>query len=71
MAVLHDNTRSIQSLLADITALPKDTSKEAYENGYASGKQDGYNEGLAARTYEVWTITLVDGSTVEKEVALL
>jgi len=41
------------------------------QKGYASGKQDGYNEGLAARNYETWTITLVDGSTVEKEVALL
>ena len=41
------------------------------EAGYAEGKTEGYAEGLAARTYEVWTITLADGTVVEKEMALL
>ena len=31
----------------------------------------GYEDGLAARTFEIWTITLADGSIIEKEVALL
>ena len=31
----------------------------------------GYEDGLQARTYENWSITLVDGEIVEKEVALL
>lgn len=35
------------------------------------GYELGYADGLAARTYETWTITLTDGSVVEKEVALL
>lgn len=42
-----------------------------FAEGYAQGKSDGYSEGLAARTYEIWTITLVDGSVIDKEVALL
>lgn len=67
MAVLHNNTRRIQSLLNDINNLPKDQSEEAYE----LGRSEGYAEGLAARTCEVWTITLVDGTVIEKEVALL
>ena len=44
---------------------------EGVEKGYADGYREGYDEGLATRTYETWTITLVDGSVVEKEVALL
>ena len=71
MAALKDNTARIQNLLAEITELPKDRANEAYEEGYTEGRTDGYADGLAARTYEVWTITLVDGSVVEKEVALL
>ena len=42
-----------------------------YEQGYNKGEQDGYNDGLAHRQYEIWTITLTDGTVVEKEVALL
>ena len=38
-----------------------------YEDGYSKGKDDG----LAQRQYETWTLTLADGSTVEKEIALL
>ena len=41
------------------------------ESGYVKGREKGYNEGLSARTYETWTITLVDETIVEKEVALL
>ena len=48
---------------------------DGYDAGYLEGKangyDDGYDEGLATRTYETWTITLVDGNIVEKEVALL
>ena len=39
--------------------------------GYERGHADGVAEGLAARTYETWTITMVDGSVIEKDVALL
>lgn len=39
--------------------------------GYTDGHAVGYAEGLAARKYETWTITLVDGTVIEKEVALL
>lgn len=35
------------------------------------GYEKGYEAGLAERTYEIWTITLADGSAVEKKVALL
>ena len=35
------------------------------------GYERGYAAGLAKREYEVWTITLTDGSIIEKEVALL
>lgn len=49
--------------------------ERGYEAGYVKGNADGYTkghtDGLATRTYETWTITLVDGTIVEKEVALL
>lgn len=35
------------------------------------GYESGYADGLAARTHETWTMTLVDGTVVEKDVALL
>lgn len=50
--------------------VPSDYSK-GYNDGYEVGKSDGYNEGLAQRQYETWTLTLEDGSTIEKEIALL
>lgn len=45
----------------------QDLTDGGYERGYA----EGYADGLSKRTYEVWTITLTDGTIVEKEVALL
>ena len=49
--------------------------ESGYEQGFETGSNDGYskgyNEGLKQRTYEIWTITLKDGSVIEKEVALL
>ena len=49
--------------------------ERGYDEGYTKGETDGHNkgytDGLAQRQYEVWTITLTDGSIVEKEVALL
>lgn len=45
--------------------------KAGYATGEAAGHKAGYSEGLAARSYETWTITLTDGSVVGKEVALL
>lgn len=71
MAVLYDNTSRIQGLLNDINRLPVDGSDEAYERGISEGYAKGHADGLAARTYETWTITLEDGTVVEKEVALL
>ena len=44
---------------------------DGYTKGHTDGVRKGYADGLAARTYETWTITLVDGTTAEKEVALL
>lgn len=44
---------------------------EGYTQGNANGYANGYAEGLADRKYEVWTITLTDGTVIEKEVALL
>ncbi len=44
---------------------------DGHSTGLAEGYANGYAEGLAARTYEVWTITLADGNVIEKEVALL
>lgn len=41
--------------------------QEIYNRGYNAGKEDGLNE----RKYETWTMTLSDGSTVNKEIALL
>ena len=35
------------------------------------GYERGYAEGMAARTHETWTLTLIDGTVVEKDVALL
>ena len=45
--------------------------EKGYAIGYEQGERAGYTEGLAARKHETWTITLTDGSVVEKEVALL
>ena len=42
-----------------------------YSKGHTDGEQEGYINGLAERKYETWTITLVDGSVVEKKVALI
>lgn len=42
-----------------------------YGEGHASGYEEGYDNGKAERTYEIWTITLTDGTVIEKEVALL
>lgn len=54
-------------------------SDGGYERGYAAGYEvgntegytKGHTDGLAERKYETWTITLADGNTVEKDVALL
>ena len=49
--------------------------QKGVEAGKAEGLEEGYNkgyvDGLAQRTYEIWTMTLSDGTTVHKEVALL
>ena len=41
------------------------------DGGYERGYSEGFANGLAERTYETWTITLTDGSIIEKEIALL
>lgn len=51
-----------QELLVDMGEV-YNVSDGGYERGYA--------EGLAKREYETWTITYTDGTTEEKEVALL
>ena len=49
--------------------------QKGVEAGKAEGLEEGYDkgyvDGLAQRQYETWTMTLDDGSTVEKEIALL
>ena len=49
--------------------------EKGYTAGYTQGEVDGYakghSDGLTERQYEVWTITLVDGTIVEKDVALV
>lgn len=49
----------------------QDLTDGGYERGYTVGYNTGYADGLAKRTYETWTITLADGSIIEKEIALL
>lgn len=49
----------------------KDGNAEGYEKGHTDGHTEGYAAGLAAREFETWTITLVDGSVIEKDVALV
>ena len=44
---------------------------EGYADGHSDGYKEGHDDGLAERTYETWTITLDDGTVIEKEVALL
>lgn len=44
---------------------------KGHTDGVSEGYADGYSKGLAERTYEAWTITYVDGTVEEKEVALL
>ena len=44
---------------------------EGKNAGLSEGYEVGYAEGLAQRKYETWTLTLADGTTVEKEIALL
>lgn len=44
---------------------------KGHNEGEVEGYKEGYDAGLAARTYETWTITYVDGTVEEKDVALL
>lgn len=44
---------------------------KGFSEGYGEGFRKGKEEGLAQRQYETWTMTLADGSTVTKEIALL
>lgn len=67
MPTLTDNTNRIRTLIGGISGLPNDR----YDEGYSDGYTKGHTDGMAERQHEVWTITLVDGTVVEKEVALL
>lgn len=51
--------------------LTNEVSDGGFERGYAAGYEKGNVDGLAARTYETWKITLADGSVIEKDAALL
>ena len=60
----NDEIATQDDLIQQIqTALIGKVANDRYDEGYA--------DGLAARTYETWTITYVDGTIEEKEVALL
>lgn len=48
-----------------------EVSDGGYDRGYAAGYEKGEQDGLSARQHETWTITLVDGTVIEKDVALL
>lgn len=63
----HENELSFKLGFGEVVNI----SDGGYEKGYAEGHEAGYTEGLNARSYEVWTITLTDGTIIEKEVALL
>lgn len=52
-----------QQVIATDFGTVNNVSDDSYKRGYA--------EGLASRTYETWTLTLADGSVIEKEVAML
>lgn len=58
------------SIARNLALLKKDID-DVYKAGKAEGHTEGYNDGLAARTYETWEITLADGTVIEKEVPLL
>jgi len=61
--IIKANTAELRSLFEGISNLPKDR----YDEGYS----EGYDKGLSERQSEIWTVTLADGTVVEKEVALL
>lgn len=63
---IQEHNQKIQNCIELAENLPT-----VNENDYEEGYQKGYEEGLAKRTYETWTLTLADGSVIEKEVALL
>ena len=68
-------TAKFKELKMPLSGVFEEGYERGYDEGYEVGNTEGYTkghaEGLAARTYEVWTITLADGTIVEKEVALL
>lgn len=69
--VFEEVKTSFDADFSELYQISNDRYEEGYNDGVKQGYSDGYDKGLAARTYDTWTITLVDGSVVEKEVALL
>ena len=69
--IFEELNTSFDADFSELYQLSNDRYEEGYDDGIKQGYSDGYDKGLAARTHETWTITLVDGSVVEKEVALL
>ena len=73
--VFHENEKSFEAAFGEVHNVSDGGFDRGYAAGYKKGEDDGlekgYADGLAARRYEVWTITLADGSIVEKEVPLL
>ena len=85
--VFSESDQSFNCNFGEVTNLSDGGFEKGYEDGYSKGYEAGYGEGdaigygegyskgkadgLAQRTYETWTMTLADGSTVNKEIALL
>jgi hypothetical protein len=74
-AKLTESSQTFSAKFGEVYNISDGGYERGYEAGYVrgqkEGEQKGYADGLAARTYEIWTFTLTDGTVVEKEVALL
>ena len=70
-----ETDKSFTPVFGEVYNITDGGYERGYAKGYEQGEEDGikkgYDNGLAARTYETWTITLADGTVIEKDVALL
>ncbi len=73
--MFQENKTSLKADFGEVNNISDGGYERGYASGYdkgeAEGHKTGYAEGLSKREYEIWTFTLVDGTIVEKEVALL
>ena len=69
--VFSESNHSFDADFGEVHGVSDGGYERGYEAGYGDGYTKGHADGLAERTYEIWTLTLVDGTVIEKEVALL